>query len=142
MQTVKFTHFYDAPTDTKRVSFGGSSGIGKEARRTDLQGKSRGDGHLLVGMATTAILNLKPEGESPSSCLRRRDSPLSRLAQKTRSEQGKRPHQRVWSHSTNNRQTSFYQSCSRSLRRCRVRGMVDHPKPQSGKVAKMFISWK
>ena len=42
MQTVKFTHFYDAPTDTKRVSFGGSSGIGKEARRTDLQGKSRG----------------------------------------------------------------------------------------------------
>ena len=104
--------------------------------------KVGGDGHLLVGMATTAMLNLKPEGESPSSCLRRRESPLSRLAQKTRSEQGKRPHQRVWSHSTNNRQTSFYQSCSRSLRRCRVRGMVDHPKPQSGKVAKMFISWK
>ena len=65
------------------------------------------DGHLLVGMATTAMLNLKPEGESPSSCLRRRDSPLSRLVQKTRSEQGKRPHQRVLSHSTNNRQTSF-----------------------------------
>ena len=107
MQTVKFTHVYDAPTDTKRVSFGGLSGIGKEARKLTYRAKVGSDGHLLVGMATTAMLNLKPEGDSPSSCLRRRDSPLSQLAQKTRSEQGKRPHERVLSHSTNNRQTSF-----------------------------------
>ena len=74
MQTVKFTHFYDAPTDTKRVSCGGSSGIGKEARKLTYRAKVGGDGNLLVGMATTAMVNLKPEGESPSSCLRRRES--------------------------------------------------------------------
>ena len=57
------SQLYDAPTDTKRVSFGGSSGIGKQGRKLTYRAKVEGDVHLLVGMATTAMLNLKPEGE-------------------------------------------------------------------------------
>ena len=62
-EQVKFTQFYEALLDAKGVSLGGSSGIGKGGRKLSYKAKVQGTGNLLVGMAYTAMLDLKPGDE-------------------------------------------------------------------------------
>ena len=59
-EQVKFTQFYEALLEAKGVSLGGSSGIGKGGRKLSYKAKVQGNGNLLVGMAYTAMLDLKP----------------------------------------------------------------------------------
>ena len=62
-QEFKFTQFYDDLLDAKGISLGGSSGIGKGGRKLSYKAKVQGNGNLLVGMAYTAMLDLKPGDE-------------------------------------------------------------------------------
>ena len=62
-EQVKFTQFYEALLDAKGISLGGSSGIGKGGRKLSYKAKVQGNGNLLVGMAYTAMLDLKPGDE-------------------------------------------------------------------------------
>ena len=62
-EQVKFTQFYEALLETKGVSLVGSSGIGKGGRKLSYKAKVQGNGNLLVGMAYTAMLDLKPGDE-------------------------------------------------------------------------------
>ena len=57
---LNFTAFYEALLEAKGVSLGGSSGIGKGGRKLSYKAKVQGNGNLLVGMAYTAMLDLKP----------------------------------------------------------------------------------
>ena len=62
-EQVKFTQFYEALLEAKGVSLGGSSGIGKGGRKLSYKAKVQGTGNLLIGMAYTAMLDLKPGDE-------------------------------------------------------------------------------
>ena len=62
-EQVKFTQFYEALLEAKGVSLGGSSGIGKGGRNLTYKAKDQGNGNLLVGMAYTTMLDLKPGDE-------------------------------------------------------------------------------
>ena len=62
-EQTKFTQFYEALLDAKGVSLGGSSGIGKGGRKLSYKAKVQGTGNLLIGMAYTAMLDLKPGDE-------------------------------------------------------------------------------
>ena len=60
---IQVHRVYEALIDAKGVSFGDSSGIRKEGRKLTYKAKVQGDCNLLVGMATTAMLDLKPGDE-------------------------------------------------------------------------------
>ena len=62
-EQVKFTQLYEALLDAKGISLGGSSGIGKGGRKLSYKAKVQGTGNLLIGMAYTAMLDLKPGDE-------------------------------------------------------------------------------
>lgn len=60
---VNFTAFYEALLSAKGVDLGGSSGVGKGGRKLSYIAKVQGNGNLLIGMAYTAMLDLKPGDE-------------------------------------------------------------------------------
>lgn len=60
---VKFTQFYEALLEAKGISFTGTSRMGKGSRTLSYKAKVQGNGNLLVGMAYTTMLNLKPGDE-------------------------------------------------------------------------------
>ena len=62
-EQVKFTQFYEALLDAKGISLGGSAGVGKAGRKLTYKAKVQGNGNLLVGMAYTTMLDLKPGDE-------------------------------------------------------------------------------
>ena len=62
-EQVKFTQFYEALLEAKGISLGGSAGVGKGGRKLSYKAKVQGNGNLLVGMAYTAMINLKPGDE-------------------------------------------------------------------------------
>ena len=62
-EQVKFTQFYEALLEAKGISFNGTSRMGKGGRQLSYKAKVQGNGNLLVGMAYTAMLDLKPGDE-------------------------------------------------------------------------------
>lgn len=62
-EQVKFTQFYEALLEVKGISFNGTSRMGKGGRQLSYKAKVQGNGNLLVGMAYTAMLDLKPGDE-------------------------------------------------------------------------------
>ena len=62
-EQVKFTQFYEALLEAKGITLSGTSGVGKGGRKLSYKAKVQGNGNLLVGMAYTAMLDLKPGDE-------------------------------------------------------------------------------
>ena len=64
-ERLNFTAFYEALLEAKGVSLGdgGGSGKGKGGRRLSYVATVQGNGNLLVGMAYTAMLDLRPVDE-------------------------------------------------------------------------------
>ena len=63
-ERLNFTAFYEALLEAKGLSLGGDgAGRGKGGRKLSYTAKVQGNGNLLVGMAYTAMLDLKPGDE-------------------------------------------------------------------------------
>ncbi|WP_094555442.1 AbrB family transcriptional regulator [Synechococcus sp. 1G10] len=64
-ERLNFTAFYEALLEAKGVSLGdgGGSGKGKAGRSLSYVATVQGNGNLLVGMAYTGLLDLKPGDE-------------------------------------------------------------------------------
>jgi hypothetical protein len=62
---LNFTAFYEALLEAKGISLGmnGRSGKGQAGRSLSYIAKVQGNGNLLVGMAYTGLLGLKPGDE-------------------------------------------------------------------------------
>ena len=61
---VNFTAFYEALLNAKGVDLGsGSKSVGKGGRKLSYTAKVQGNGNLLVGMAYTELMELKPGDE-------------------------------------------------------------------------------
>ncbi|MFO7628659.1 MAG: AbrB family transcriptional regulator [Prochlorococcaceae cyanobacterium] len=63
-ERLNFTAFYEALLEAKGLSFGeGGKGLGKAGRKLSYVATVQGNGNLLIGMAYTAMLDLKPGDE-------------------------------------------------------------------------------
>ena len=61
---VNFTAFYEALLNAKGIDLGaGGKSVGKGGRKLSYTAKVQGNGNLLVGMAYTGLMELKPGDE-------------------------------------------------------------------------------
>ena len=61
---VNFTAFYEALLNAKGIDIGsGGKSVGKGGRKLSYTAKVQGNGNLLVGMAYTGLMELKPGDE-------------------------------------------------------------------------------